>query len=105
MGEGARAFAAVRSAWPAMVVATMLLLPFLRTPFTIDDPLYLREAQHVLTDPLHPQSFSIVWSAYQNLRASQILPGGQAVPYLLAPVAWAGSSEWAGHLAQLVMLL
>src|SRR5277367_2847635 len=86
---------ALSCALPAMVLAALLLLPFLNAPFTIDDPLYLREAQHVLTDPLHPQAFNVVWSMDVNLRASQILPGGIAVPYLLLPTALAGCPEWA----------
>jgi hypothetical protein len=96
---------ALRSAWPAMVLVAVLLVPFLNAPFTIDDPLYLREAQHVLVDPLHPQAFSMVWSTDLKLRVSQILPGGVAVPYLLIPTALAGCAEWAGHLTQLLLLL
>src|ERR1039458_9189345 len=88
-----------------MVLAALLVLPFLNTPFTIDDPIYLREAQHVLADPLHPQAFTMVWSTDLNLRVSQILPGGIAVPYLLIPAALARCAEWAGHLTQLVLLL
>jgi len=87
-----------------MVLAALLLLPFLNTPFTIDDPIYLREAQHVLADPLHPQAFNMVWSTDLDLRASQILPGGIAAPYLLIPTALAGCAEWVGHLTQLVLL-
>jgi hypothetical protein len=96
---------ALACAWPSMALAALILLPFLNTPFTIDDPLYLREAQHVLVDPFHPQAFSIVWSTDLNLRVSQILPGGIAVPYLLIPTALAGCPEWAGHLTQLLLLL
>jgi len=96
---------AIVCAWPAMLLAALLLLPFLNTPFTIDDPLYLREAQHALVDPLHPQAFSMVWSTDLKLRLSQILPGGVAVPYLLIPTALAGCAEWAGHLTQLLLLL
>jgi hypothetical protein len=88
-----------------MLLATLLLLPFLNTPFTIDDPIYLREAQHALVEPLHPQAFSMVWSTDLNLRASQILPGGVAAAYLLIPTALAGCQEWAGHLTQLILLL
>ncbi len=90
---------------PAMILAALLLAPFLNNPFTIDDPLYMREAQHTLIDPLHPQAFNMVWSLDLNLRASTILPGGIAVPYLLIPAVLAGSTEWAAHLTQLVMLL
>jgi hypothetical protein len=88
-----------------MLLATLLLLPFLNTPFTIDDPLYLREAQQVLEDPLHPQAFNVVWSLDQDLRASQILPGGIWAPYLLVPTALSGCKEWVGHLTELVLLL
>ena len=88
-----------------MALAALLLLPFLNTPFTIDDPLYLREAGQVLTDPLHPQAFNIVWSTDLSLRASQILPGGILVPYLLIPTALAYYAEWVGHLTQLLLLL
>jgi hypothetical protein len=96
---------AVRCAWPAMALAALLLTPFLNTPFTIDDPIYLREAQHVLVDPLHPQAFKMVWSSDLNLRVSQILPGGVFAPYLLIPTALAGCAEWAGHITQLILLL
>jgi hypothetical protein len=96
---------AIFRAWPAMALAVLILAPFLSSPFTIDDPIYLREAQHALIDPLHPQAFSMVWSTDLNLRASQILPGGIAVPYLLIPAALAGCAEWAAHLTQLVLLL
>lgn len=88
-----------------MVLAALLVLPFLNTPFTIDDPIYLREAQHALVEPLHPQAFTMVWSTDLDLRASQILPGGIVVPYLLVPTALMGCAEWAGHLTQLVLLL
>jgi hypothetical protein len=90
---------------PSMILATLLLAPFLNTPFTIDDPLYLREAQQTLIEPLHPQAFSIIWSTDLRLRASQILPGGVAYPYLLIPAALAGCSEWSAHLTQLILLL
>ena len=44
----------LRLAAPAIFVASLLLLPFLNKPFTIDDPLFLRAARHALVDPLHP---------------------------------------------------
>ncbi len=93
------------AALPAMALAALLLLPFLNTPFTIDDPIYLREAGQILADPLHPQAFNIVWSTDLSLRASQILPGGILAPYLLVPTALAGYAEWVGHLTQLLLLL
>ena len=88
-----------------MLLAALLLLPFLNTPFTIDDPIYLREAQHALIEPLHPQAFTMVWSTDLELPVSQMLPGGVAAPYLLIPTALAGCTEWAGHLTQLLLFL
>jgi len=96
---------ALACAWPSMVLGALLLLPFLNAPFTIDDPIYLREAQHLLEDPFHPQAFNMVWSTDLDLRASQILPGGVAAPYLLVPTALAGCAEWVGHLTQMSCLL
>jgi len=96
---------AVVCAWPAMALAGLLLVPFLNTPFTIDDPIYLREAQQVPVDPLHPQAFDLVWNLDVKRQASQILPGGIFVPYLLIPAAMSGCKEWVGHLTQLVFLL
>ncbi len=100
-----RVFTALVCAWPAMVLAAILLAPFLGTPFTIDDPIYLREAQHVLEDPLHPQEFNIVWDLEVSRPVSQIVPGGMFAPYVLLPTALSGSKEWVGHLTELILLL
>ncbi len=88
-----------------MLLAAVVLIPFLNTPFTIDDPLFLREAQHVLVDPLHPQAFNVVWTFEVSRPASEILPGGIFVPYLLIPTALSGYKEWVGHLTELMLLL
>jgi hypothetical protein len=88
-----------------MALAAVVLIPFLNTPFTIDDPLFLREAQHVLIEPLHPQAFNVVWNFEVSRPASEILPGGVFVPYLLIPTALSGSKEWVGHLTELMLLL
>ena len=61
----------LRLAAPAMLLASLLVLPFLDRPFTIDDPLFLRAAEHVLADPLHPASFEQVWNAGDRLLLSQ----------------------------------
>ena len=78
----------LRLAAPAMVVASLLLLPFLNKPFTIDDPLFLREARHALVDPLHPADFEQVWNAGDRQKLSQYLLGGTLPAYVLAPVDW-----------------
>jgi hypothetical protein len=94
----------LRLAAPAILVASLLLLPFLNKPFTIDDPLFLREARHALADPLHPADFEQVWNAGDRLKLSQYLVGGTLPAYVLAPVAALGGREWMAHLYQFLLL-
>jgi hypothetical protein len=94
----------LRLAAPAIVVASLLLLPFLNKPFTIDDPLFLREARHALVDPLHPADIEQVWNAGDRLKLSQYLLGGTLPAYVLLPVAALGGREWMAHLYQLLLL-
>jgi hypothetical protein len=94
----------LRLAAPAIVVASLLLLPFLNKPFTIDDPLFLREARHALVDPLHPADFEQVWNAGDRLKLSQYLLGGTLPAYMLLPVVALGGREWMAHLYQLLLL-
>jgi Dolichyl-phosphate-mannose-protein mannosyltransferase len=95
---------ALTCAWPAILLATLVLLPFLNTPFTIDDPLFLQEARHVLDDPLHPQAITVNWTIDLEMRASNLLPGGVAAPYFLVPTVLAGNAEWVAHLTQIALL-
>ena len=60
----------LRLAAPAIFVASLLLLPVLNRPFTIDDPLFLREARHALADPLHPADFEQVWNSGDRRRSA-----------------------------------
>lgn len=94
----------LRAAAPAMVLAAALLLPFLNKPFTIDDPLFLRAAQHVLTNPPHPADFEQVWNTGERQKLSEYWLGGTVPAYVLAPVAALGNREWIGHLYQLLLL-
>jgi hypothetical protein len=94
----------LRLAAPAIVLASLLLLPFINTPFAIDDPLFLRAAQHALTDPAHPADFEQVWNTGDRMRLSQYMVGGTLPAYLLAPVAALGSKEWIAHLYQWLFL-
>ncbi len=94
----------LRLAAPAMFLASLLLLPFLNKPFTIDDALFLREAKHALVDPLHPADFEQVWNAGDRQKLSQYLVGGTLPAYVLAPVAALGNREWVAHLYQLLLL-
>jgi hypothetical protein len=94
----------LRLAAPAVFVAGILLLPFLNKPYTIDDPLFLREAEHALVDPLHPADFEQVWNAGDRQKLSQYLLGGTLPAYVLLPVALLGGHEWIAHLYQFLLL-
>jgi hypothetical protein len=96
--------ATLRSAAPAMLLASALLLPFIGKPFTIDDPLFLHAAEHVFVDPLHPADFEQVWNSGDRQRLSEYWLGGMIPAYVLAPVAALGSREWVAHLYQLLLL-
>jgi len=87
----------LRLAVPGIFLAGLLLLPFLSKPYTIDDPLFLREAAHALADPLHPADFEQVWNAGDRQKLSQFLLGGTLPAYVLAPVAALGGRECFGH--------
>jgi hypothetical protein len=93
-----------RLALPAIVLASLLLLPFLDRPFTIDDPLFIRAAEHTLVDPAHPGNFEQVWNAGDRRLLSQYWLGGTLPAYLLTPVAALGSREWVAHLYQWLWL-
>jgi hypothetical protein len=79
-------------------LAAVVLLPFLNKAYTIDDPIFLNEAKSILTDPLHPSGFPLVWSTERRLRASEFLPGGPVAGYALVPLALVSWREWGGHL-------
>jgi hypothetical protein len=94
----------LRLAVPGIFLAGLLLLPFLNKPYTIDDPLFMREAAHALVDPLHPADFEQVWNAGDRQKLSQFLLGGTLPAYILAPVAALGGREWIAHLYQFLLL-
>ncbi len=94
---------ALRCAAPALILAAIVLIPFLGKAFTIDDTLFLRQAGHLLSDPLHPTAFEMVWSEFAApLRMSAIMPSGPVMAYLLVPCILLGGAEWIAHLEQLV---
>jgi hypothetical protein len=93
------------AAAPAIVLVSLVLLPFRNKAFTIDDTLFLKQAQHALTDPLHPTAFEIVWSEFPfPVRVSRIMPSGPVMAWLLLPAVAAGGLEWMAHSVQLVMM-
>jgi hypothetical protein len=92
----------IRSA-PALVVATLLLLPFLDKAFTIDDPVFLAEARHSLADPLHPTAFDMAWNKKAE-RVSVIVPTGPLMAWLLVPAVLSAHPEVVAHGIQIGML-
>jgi hypothetical protein len=102
-GPAIRVGAILRRSAPALVVATVLLLPFLDKAFTIDDPVFLAEARHSLTDPLHPTAFDMAWKEKAE-RVSVIVPTGPLMAWLLVPAVLSAHPEMVAHGIQIGML-
>lgn len=88
-----------------LALAVVFLLPFLNKAYTIDDTLFLLQAQHAIEDPLHPTAFNVVWSDNRVVRCSAIMPSGPVQAFLLIPAILMNGSEVVAHSAQLVALL
>jgi hypothetical protein len=99
-----RAATVLGCAAPALLCATLALAPTLGKAFTIDDPLFLRQAEHALTDPRHPTAFTVTWDK-QPERMSTIMPSGPLMAWLLVPALARGASETLAHLPNLGALL
>ncbi len=93
----------LRSAIPALLLSTLILVPFFNKAFTIDDPVFLSEARHALSDPLHPTAFVMTWDEKPE-RVSQLVPTGPVMAWLLIPTVLTNNAEWVAHATQLVML-
>lgn len=100
-----QASAVLRAAALPLVIALLALTPFLDKAFTIDDPVFLLEARHALTDPLHPTAFSMVWNSELPERVSAVVPTGPVAAWIMMPAAAAGGVEWIAHAVQLLMLM
>jgi hypothetical protein len=98
-----RSTAAGWLALPGVLVAVLLLGQHLDKPFTIDDPMFLRQAQHLLIDPLHPAAFDYVWMSDVE-RLSKTMPTGPVMPYLMVAAVKADRPERVAHLVQLLLL-
>jgi len=91
-------------AWPALLLATVCLVPFLNKPFNIDDPHFLTMAQEIVKDPLHPKDFDILWNTYETrMKAYLLTPGNELMGYVLVPTVLWGAHECIAHLTQLVL--
>jgi hypothetical protein len=98
--------ALLQNSAPAVLLAIAVLVPFADSAFTIDDTLFLEQASHALSDPLHPTAFETVWSeAHVPQRMSQIMPSGAVAAWALVPAALADGSERIAHATQLGALI
>jgi hypothetical protein len=99
-------FATVLScALPALLLATMCLLPNLNKPFIWDDPHFLMMAKQIIKRPMHPMDFTLCWNFPLDCRKAYLVtPGNSLIGYVLVPTALTGFHEWTAHLTQLVLV-
>ncbi len=71
--------AVLACAWPALLLATVCLLPFLNKPFLIDDPWFLTIAKQVVKHPEHPMDFEICWNDGHECRNANQFASGNAL--------------------------
>lgn len=97
--------AVLRSAWPALLLATVCLLPYLNKPFFIDDSWFLTMARQIVMHPMHPMGFDICWdNTIDCTKAYVLTPGNSLMGYVLVPTVVADAHEWMAHLTQLVLV-
>lgn len=98
------AVAVLACAWPALLLATVCLLPYLNKPFLIDDPHFLAMARQITQHPMHPMDFTICWNTNASCtKAYALTPGNALMGYALVPTVLTGAHEWMAHLTQLVL--
>jgi 4-amino-4-deoxy-L-arabinose transferase-like glycosyltransferase len=91
--------------WPALLLATACLLPFLNKPFLVDDPHFLMMARQIVRHPMHPMDFDVCWNLGNDCKKAYLLtPGNALMGYVLVPTVLGGAHEWMAHLAQLVLV-
>ena len=96
--------AVIRCSLGAILLAALVLAPFWNKAFTIDDPTFLRGAEQMLVDPLHPSAFEMVWMSAYKERASAMYQDTPVAYFLLIPAILAGGVEWVAHLTWFLLL-
>ena len=90
---------------PALVLSAACLLPYLNKAFTIDDPVFLLQAQQIRKQPLHPMALDICWVYDAECGpVAHNMPGNVLMSYYLLPVASRADPEWLAHLMQIIAL-
>ena len=78
-------------AWPALLLATVCLLPYLNKPFNIDDPHFLAAGATDRQAPYASVDFTICWNTTGDCRkAYTITPGNTLMGYVLVPTVLTG---------------
>ncbi len=96
-------------AWPALLLATACLVPYLNKAFVVDDPWFLTMAKQIVNHPAQPMDFTICWNFgpgcvnVDQWESGNALKGQVAQGYALVPAILAGAHEWTAHLTQLVL--
>jgi hypothetical protein len=91
--------------WPALLLATLCLLPYLSKAFLIDDPFFLTMARQVIQHPTHPMDFTTCWNIGPDCTKAYLLtPGNSLMGYVLVPTVLSGAHEWMAHLTQLMLV-
>jgi hypothetical protein len=87
-----------------MLLAVLVFAWFRDKAYTIDDTLFLRQAEQLTRDPLHPTAFDLSWLD-APARMSSIMPSGPVMAYLLLPSVLGGAREPWAHLVVCAMML
>ena len=104
------AIAVLAGAWPALILATVCLLPYLNKAFLIDDPWFLSIATQIVKHPAHPMDFEICWNDGHGCRNANQFASGNALTgqvaqgYVLVPTVLSGGHEWTAHTTELVLV-
>jgi hypothetical protein len=83
-------------------ITLLCLLPFSGRAFHVDDPLFVWSGQQIVTHPLDPYGFQVVWDNFSE-PMSEITKNPPLACYYAAAIGWiAGWSERALHLGFLL---
>lgn len=97
-------------ALPGVALALCVLVPYLGKAYTIDDTLFLRQAEHAARDALHPAAFDYYWDYASGgsdslERLSSYMPSGPVMAWLLLPAVRLTHGEMLAHAMQLVLFM
>lgn len=95
----------LRAGWPAVVIAVVVYACFMHKAFNIDDVTFLKVAEHMLEDPVHPASVQIVMNGRPPAWISAGMWSGPVLPALLVPSVAMGGVEWLAHLMVVLVFI